>query len=294
MFGRMKTINFTEESLNNLKFMEIGEACYNSEAHIYLYNEFVIKKYMNVSWYGFSLENRKKTIKFLNNNRRILENELSELVLPEFYVTYHRKFAGFGMLKISGRPLIELLKDERVEIKDKIDALIKVGEFLEKLDEVRKKEQILRDFYMNDLHSGNVMIKSDGMIKFIDVDGVQVSKDIDTRALYLTQPFFSKMRELEKYEVDEETYRFKPSRETVLYCYNMMILELFVGKNISKIKYDYYMEYLDKLDSKNLDGDLLDSFKRVYDTRENINPCHILKKVRNFTEFELQKCDKKF
>lgn len=60
MLRKMKTVNFKEKELSDLKFMDISVVCYNSEAYIYLYNEYVIKKYRNVNWWGFSLEDRKK------------------------------------------------------------------------------------------------------------------------------------------------------------------------------------------------------------------------------------------
>lgn len=294
MFGKMKTINVKEKDLNNLKFMNISGVCYNSEAYIYLYNKYVIKKYMNVNWWGFSLEDRKKVVEFLYNNRKIFKTKLPELVLPEFYFNVNHKFAGFGMLKIDGKPLIEMIRDAEVSFDDKKNALVKVGEYLEKLEQVRIKEKKLANFYMNDLHAGNVMVLNDGQIKFIDVDGIKVSNDLQTRALYLTQPFFSKMRKLpDKYIINEKTYQFNPSRETDLYCYNMMILEMFVGENISKLKYDYYMEYLDELYRKGIDIDLLTSFAKVYESGKNINPCHILKKVKKM-DLELQKCDKRY
>lgn len=264
----MKTINLAESDINNLSKKNISG--FNSESDIYVFNRSIIKVFSS----DFVLANKKKIINSFDLNRRVITENLEEVVLPEFYLNIDKKFSGYGMPFIAGNSLKEILESSDVSFKDKKKYLVKLGEFLEKMKLVRNKGL---ELYINDLQSSNVICLPNGNIKIVDSDSFSIGKIPTIDAYYLNQPYFSRMYKLKKYNSSLET--IKANDQSDLFCYIMIVLEFLSGKNLAFMKYENYNYWVKKLKDEKISDELVNIFLEVYSDELNENPYMLLKSM---------------
>ena len=100
---------------------------------------------------------------------------------------------------------------------------------------------------------------------------------------------------ISKYELDDFDI-IKPSIETDIYCYIMMILKSISGLNdIYLYSVDRYRKYLDELENIGFDINLLNSFNSIYDDyTNNIDPLPYLDTLYDLSDEKLNACRKVF
>ena len=67
-----------------------------------------------------------------------------------------------------------------------------------------------------------------------------------------------------------------PDQNSDLYCYNVMILNYLYQDNITRLSIREFYEYLNYLNSIGMPLELLDSFNKLFDLSDNVNPYEIL------------------
>ena len=135
--------------------LKLSNNVYNTEGNIKLYNYNgklkVLKEYYIQD--GFTFEGKIKTLELLDKYRQILPNEF---VTPEYLVKLDSKIIGCLSPYISNINLNSILVDKSYSTEFQIKQLKRVGRLLEKLDEIRKKNNI--ELYVNDLHESNFIL----------------------------------------------------------------------------------------------------------------------------------------
>ena len=281
----MERLYFNSEQLDKFSLMSVS--CFNNEARIYRYEDYVLK-YFNIEIDRYSKE--MLLLEFDKNRQDIVLN-LPEIVMPEFLFYFKNIFRGYLMQFIEGRTLKSVLRDDSVSFDKKRECLVKLGEFLEKLDNVRKNNSKLSTLYLNDLHANNVMVTPEGGIRILETDSMRFNNVGNFSAYYLEVPYGSELLDLKnKYDIHYDSFllsegieyeEMRANRESDMYCYIMMILEFICGEDIHEKSYVNYKNNINLLLKKGLPVEFFEIFMNIYSEQENINPYKLLYKLEN-------------
>ncbi|MBQ8659783.1 MAG: hypothetical protein IJ475_02985 [Bacilli bacterium] len=279
----MKKINFNTGDFNKLSLMKIDGL--NSEAMIFEYGKFVIKYFKEY----IDLCSKREILEQFISCRKDVVSDLPEIVMPEALFYLDEKFKGYVMEYVNGKTLKSILSDDGISFEKKRDCLVKIGEFLAKLDSVRDTNFRLRNLYLNDLHSNNIIVMPDGNLRIIEVDSMSLNGKGLFPAYYLEIPYGSRLFELKsKYNIQYDNFLLSEgllfdsmvaNRESDIYCYIMMIVEFLTGEVLFEKEYEDYKICMKKLLDKGLPKELFDIFMNIYSEEENENPFKLLYKL---------------
>lgn len=272
----MEVYEFTQDKISNLEELSLYEKDFNSDSDIYRFKEYVLKFFMTDD--DYLLYEKKHNLDALIERRQLIEKYFDEFLLPLFYINKNNKFKGFGMEYIDGMSFNKLFDDSSIPLKEKFEIVIKLGELLERMSIVRKENSSLRNFFINDIHCGNLFVTKDGKIKVGDIDSVKIIERFDFDSYYLSQTFMTPMLELEKY--DQIDGKIICNEQSEIYCYIMILIKFMTGIDVGNTSEYVYMDYLEKMAKKGFDSELLEYFARVYKKEDNINPYPVLQKIK--------------
>ena len=163
---------------------------------------------------------------------------------------------GIQIDNIKGINLEYVLGDRNIPIEKKVSYLKQVGKLLEKMKSIRSKTPLKRFFY-NDLHEGNFIVQTNGVIKGVDSDSIVIGRSIEFPSLYLSGLF-------------DEKINIPVGEETDLYCYARMIINFMYGKRLwYKQDIIQYIEYLSKCGTNKLLVDCLMNLISLNSRAEN-------------------------
>lgn len=281
----MERLYFNSEQLDKFSLMSVSG--FNNEARIYRYEDYVLK-YFNIE---IDRYNKEMLLLEFDKNRQDIVLNLPEIVMPEFLFYFKNIFRGYLMQFIEGRTLKSVLRDDSVSFDKKRECLVKLGEFLEKLDNVRKNNSKLSTLYLNDLHANNVMVTPEGGIRILETDSMRFNNVGNFSAYYLEVPYGSELLDLKnKYDIHYDSFllsegieyeEMRANRESDMYCYIMMILEFICGEDIHEKSYVNYKNNINSLLKKGLPVELFEIFMNIYSEQENVNPYKLLYKLEN-------------
>lgn len=281
----MEKVFFENEDVSKLSSMKVEG--FNTESKIFRYEDYVLK-YFNCEVNKYCKD---RILTELDKCRKDIIEYLPEIVMPEFFFYFNEVFRGYLMKFIDGRTLNSILKDDSVSFDKKREYLIKLGEFLEKLDNVRNVNNELNTLYLNDLHANNVIVTPDSGLRILEPDSMSFKGVDNFPSYYLEVPYGSKLLKLDnKYKIgynsfllseDIEYEEMRPNRESDMYCYIMMVLEFICGKDIHMKGYDVYKSIIKDLRGKGLPVELYEIFMNIYSEESNQNPYRLLKKIEN-------------
>ena len=183
---------------------------------------------------------------------------------------------------VKGVNLKVILDSPSIPIEKKIEYLKKVGLILEKMRKVRLYNGV-PDFYLNDLHEGNFVVDAKtNDLKVVDLDSAKIGTNEPVGAKYLRS--FSKINTVPKYHQQESVYcnTFVVDQNTDLYCYMIMIFNVFFGRNIDDYSKDYFYKYLEYLYSIGVPKEFLAMASNIYDNKDNENPYQYLEALKPF------------
>lgn len=281
----MERLYFNSEQLDKISLMSVSG--FNNEARIYRYEDYVLK-YFNIE---IDRYNKEMLLLEFDKNRQDIVLNLPEIVMPEFLFYFKNIFRGYLMQFIEGKTLKSVLRDDSVSFDKKRECLVKLGEFLEKLDNVRKNNSKLSTLYLNDLHANNVMVIPEGGIRILETDSMRFNNVGNFSAYYLEVPYGSELLDLKnKYDIHYDSFllsegieyeEMRANRESDMYCYIMMILEFICGEDIHEKSYVNYKNNINSLLKKGLPVELFEIFMNIYSEQENVNPYKLLYKLEN-------------
>lgn len=279
----MEIINFTQEKFNSIEKILLN-GVFHSEGEIYRFGDAAIKKLYRSN--GLYFSNKLYTINSLIDERESLY--VDGLVFPDKLLSIDERAFGYIMPFISGDNLGNILKDERVSITQKIDFLKQIGKILAQMAGLRDKNGI-SNFFLNDLHENNFIVDENGKVHAIDLDSCSVFANSPFGTKYVT--IMSPLKDyLEKYKLVEEYScggEFVPSMDTDLYCYCIMILNLFFNRPANKYSVETFRELLDLMRKSGLSQELYEIFNNLYSNQPNINPYLYLDNLdETYTQFQ--------
>lgn len=131
-----------------------------------------------------------------------------------------------------------------------------------------------RDYLPSDFVIPDFLVKVDDIIKFFAINYVYgnnlsvVLKD-DNVSLFakcntpkykidMSNPYFA------SYIVDENTD---------IYCYSIVILNYLYNGKINGVSMNEFYDFLTKMSDIGIDKELIGCFERLFDDRDNVNPC---------------------
>ena len=299
----MKNINISKKKLENLTSVELPNGIISTEADIYKLNYFrevkIFKKLYKTS--GLVFENKLFTLEMLNKYKEILPHNF---VLPESLITVKREIKGFSLPFVRGINLESFLANKRVEIKTKLLYLKKIGEILEKMEQIRKKTD-LDCIYLNDIHASNFIVDTQNQdIKVVDLDSCRICNSKPFLARYLTPlSLFNEAPGKNKYDIYKKELNSKANistiemmlynknepyyseylsseselgfvnsnRESDLYCYVILFLNYLYGENVGLFSLEEFYNYIDYLNQIGFDNELLKSIIKIITNAPNDN-----------------------
>lgn len=289
----MNVMNISERKFNNLERFVLPNGVFNNESELFYIDEknkwekrrFLLKKLNND--FGIILSNKLFTVNELITNKDIIG--ISELVIPEKLVSVHGKIVGFTIPLVNGNNFGEVLSNDSISVSDKIKYFKEIGYILENMKYVRQYT-LLNDFYLNDIHENNFVLNNDtGKINVVDMDSCKINNNMTMVSLRLSP--FSNIYSVNKYEKENSMCGgcYKPSYNTEMYSYIIMLLRFISNYRINEMdvsSYYAYMEYLHKL---GISYELIDILASIYSEKDNVNPYLLLDEFISYYE----KCDYK-
>lgn len=273
----MNAVTITKKQYAALNLLDIGTA-QNTEGKIYVLDKGNILEHGK--WHqcdgslllkeldtknGASMAAKLKNVSILSDKKD--EIAMNELVVPNNIAVNNNEVIGFTMPYIkNARTLTETLKDKNVPSCKKIRYLKKIGKTLKKLDALKKKGII--NLTIGDLHEDNILVTNDEKIKFIDLDSVYLDGNYFHGGRYLYNPELTMV----------DKYKYTPygtacqDKNTDIYCYIMIILNMISQGRMDYINIPEYMEYMKYLRDLGFGKELINSFKKIYLETENTNP----------------------
>jgi len=285
----MENINLNKKQFNNLKELELPKDLFVAESKLYIFPVYNGWNSITKLFKKFEINNKKlienklKTIKTLINFKELIN--IKEIVFPEKIVLIENEFAGYTMELVKSINLEQALESNEISNERKIKYFIQIGEILEKMDSVRKYTQ-LKDFYLNDIHENNFIIDlNTDSIRVIDIDSCKINNNLTYTigSRYLQANTIAS--KIPKYKQDETFVygcSFIPSKDTDLYCYNIMILNFLYGGGIDELTIEEVYDYLEYLLSIGVDLKLVNIFKKVLSNSPNENPYKYLNELIKF------------
>ena len=287
----MKSVSLSIDEYKMLAKLKLSSNVYNTEGCMKLYNyngklkvlkEFYIQE-------GFTFLGKIETLELLDKYRQILPNEF---VTPEFFVSLNSKIIGYLSPYISNVNLNSILVDKSYSIEFQIKQLKRVGRLLEKLDEIRKKNNI--ELYINDLHESNFILDiTNKKLRMIDVDSCKIEDNMSFPSKYLSPTTLISYNN-KKYPINNSIYStgyVNATKNSDLFCYIIMILNYLCGENISRTSDRRFYDYLNYLEYIGINKELISCFNRILEDEDNINPYSMLDSL---TEEDIQKAKIKY
>ena len=267
----MKIRNFNKIDLYNFKEIIPDRNCINTEAILLLIPDKEKRYKVFKDFYideGPSWGNKLSTIITLHDCKDDIG--INEFVYPEELCTVDGNLEGYLMEFIMGVNLSRILKNPIITLEEKICFLKQVSEVLKKVKKLRTCDDF-KDFHIGDLHEDNIIIDTNGKVRFLDMDSSKIGGNLPSPSKYLVN---LKIKGIinNKYVFDTfDKEIISPNEETDNYCFAIMILNLLYQDNITKNSVEYINNYLDYLRSNGINKELIDIFYNLYTNKSNLD-----------------------
>ena len=284
----MKIISVSKKRFEKLEPMTLSRGIVNTEAKMYNLTykneEKVIKSLYILDDLFFA--NKLYTLEMLNSNQEYLP---TSFLIPDGLFAVNNDIIGFTIPKFDGINLTEILKNGKLDVKEHIYYLKKIGEILHQLESIRAYTP-LKDIYINDLHASNFLVDlRKKELKVIDLDSCKIADNKVFPSKYLSKK--SILNYSNKYrKVDPDSLGYIiPDKNTDLYCYVMEILNYLYNDKFSRVDIEEFYEYLNYLESLGVNKELLNIFSKIVNNCDNENPEYLLDSLSSEQIFRASK-----
>lgn len=247
---------------------ELEHIATSNEAIIYKWNEFAIKIFHIV--YGQVFNNKMFVLSSLYNYSDLID--IPALILPKALASRKDKVQGYLADFVEGSTLEEVLKDPTIDIATKTEYLKQIGMILQLMHERRKRKE-LKDFYISDLHGGNLIIeKRTGNVRVGDMDSAHICGNRHGTCKYLV--YNTSLQEFtEKYRFKKENSHdrdFIINENTEYYCYAIILLNaLTLGDKAYMWSMQTFYNFLEHMAGLGASKELLDILAKIYTKEDN-------------------------
>ena len=261
----MKVISISKRKLKRLPNLQLSGKVFNTEGQLFIYDEKnkwdhfneLLKIYYNQT--DAYLADKIYIISQLIASGKYLD--IPELVLPTSLVSVDGEITGFAMPYIENNiNLSLLLKNPKVNIKQKLEYLKEILALLEKINNIKQLEN---KFFLGDIHEGNFILDIDEQIvKAVDLDSSYINNSSISVLKYLT--FNEKINNnIIKYPHDEEG-RAIPNKNTTMLCFIYMLLNSLSNSEVSYWSMNEFYNYLYFLEKSGISKELLTVINDIY------------------------------
>ena len=139
-----------------------------------------------------------------------------------------------------------------------------------------RKYTNLNNFYLGDIHEDNFIVDKAGVLRTIDLDGGKFSEDSNPVVKYLSPVSLFAKCNTPKYKIDMSNPYFASyivDENTDIYCYSIVILNYLYNGKINGVSMNEFYDFLTKMSDIGIDKELIGCFERLFDDRDNVNPC---------------------
>ena len=277
----MKVVNISKKRFENLERYQLPDSVFNSEAQMYvlpiknrweIVNKLLKRLYVTS---GPLFGNKLQTLNSLIDLQDDID--IPEIVFPQRLAVVNCEVVGYVMELVDSINIEVALRSENISSMDKIRYLRQVGEILEKMRKVRKYTDI-KDFYLNDIHENNFVIdRNTDSVRVVDIDSCKINGNYTFGSRYLSP--MSIIANNPKYKREENGICggfIKPSEDSELYCYIIMILNTLYGGGFNRLSLEEFNKYLEYLYSICVDLELINIFEEIVSNQHNQNPYELL------------------
>ncbi len=230
----------------------------NRNAALWLQPEgMVYKQYIDYN--DTAIKNHHVLIKISANKK--LSN-LPEITMPLHIVTEGNRICGYLMEYHEGKSLSDIVDSTDISSEYKLSCFIKLARVINNLP---------RDIFIGDLHSGNVIVLPDGDIRLIDIDGFSI------KGCEITCPLYSYGANRDVFGLPKYLHRDgtpKVSRESDIFCFFVLMLEwiMDVGCVLAYTKQELF-RYFEFLKDEGFEPKILRMIYRLFNPQKNrLNP----------------------
>lgn len=258
---RIEEISLKSSDIDKLKEYPLGSIL-STESQIYYYK--INQDRSNTLFKKLFITDEKRVNRKIDTIEALQNSELStykELIIPDEVVSIGGIKSGFTIKEAEDCiNLSTYLKSKDVSDSDKIEVLKKIGYLLRK---VQNQDQ---EFYFGDIQEFNFLVDSNNDIYVVDLDSSAVSrkKPLETKYIIIDK----KTRDVAKYKVNSAG-RCYPNRDIDTFCYNTMILNYIAGKDIHRLNYEEYFQYMDYLNYCGIPQEMISIFDNHYSNKVN-------------------------
>lgn len=252
-----------------------------NEANILDYNKEKIIKYFHLI-----NENKVYTLKEIEKEKDL--KIIKELLVFKKLVVVHSEIKGILLDK--GYDInLEHYKDENADFNALITILQNVGKVLQQLEEIRKQEGKLQNFFIGDLHEGNILVdKKTKRIQICDIDSCKIANNIPflTKYSFLRAHYYVFQYLKRKYHFYNPNIPI-PNTNFDLYSYIAIIFNTLFQINIQTLTVTDYFKILYSLKREGLPEPLFQIFLKIYNQIDNENPYKYLDSIPTTFERKL-------
>jgi len=157
---------------------------------------------------------------------------------------------------------------------DKIIVLKNIGKVLEHLHYLRTEENLLKNFFISDLHEGNILVDHNTKkIQIIDFDSCKIGNNKAFLSKYLQfLKTYSYVTKILKYKYPKETHYFIGNENTDLYCYLIIIMKSLLDINIHLMDVTEFYQTISFLESQDFPKEICFCLRNIYFPCDNVNP----------------------
>lgn len=277
----MNVISISKKRFNELQPIVLSKKILCSEGDLYEFdyrgNKKMVKKFYHQNGQVFA--NKLYTIEMLDSNREYLPDNFC---IPDNLLVVSGKAEAFTSPFVEGKNLSTIFHNRKIEPKEQIEFLKKIGELLQQMKNIRKYTP-LNDIFLNDLHQSNFIVTPNGQIKVIDLDSCKIGTNDPFLARYLT-PFalLNYVDNKYKINVQEGSQGYVVADENSdIYCYIITILNYLYGKSVNNMTPDQFYDYMNYLDHIKINKNLIQAFEKILTNTKNENPLPYLDTIKN-------------
>lgn len=268
----MEIINMTSEDIGNLKKLSLDFFNAKGDLLLFRYNN-VLRLLKTLD--DFTKDDFQKHFNAVSLLVKYRDYLPSEFVIPDFLVRVDNIIKFFAINYVYGNNLSVVLKDDNVSLERKKYYLKRIGTILRQMENIRKNTE-LKNFYLADIHEDNFIVDKAGVLRTIDLDGGKFSEDNNPVVKYLSPVSLFAKCNTSKYKIDMSNPYFASyivDENTDIYCYSIVILNYLYNGKINGVSMNEFYDFLTKMSDIGIDKELIECFERLFDDRDNINPC---------------------
>lgn len=277
-FGGQREIHLSQEEFTELENFHPSSKAPNNEGSFKIIKIDGQTKLIKTHYYTRKMDTIKTNLNILITYKEAIKQAIPELLLPEDYVYREIKTGVSYTLKIlHGTNLYDILHDETVSPKKKIDLLKKVGKTINRFGNI---PNFPYSIHIGDLHEGNIMVTKNNKIKIIDTLSCYINESS-------CEPQASKYLELSN-EIHNSNLLDKykqgygiviPNRNTDIFCYIYMILNTLASTETIFLSLKDLYNYLGYLEHHKFNKDFLYSVVKLFNREDNINPYEFISTI---------------